>query len=567
MPRSEDGADLTRPEVPAELPPHPEAPNAGAHDPGLPDPGPHDTSPAAPGPGDSGPSDPVPPDSPLEGVPSRLHPSVIAVWAFQAAGPAAVGLFLLGQGSLLLFGLVPVVLAWAGGQYWRFRWHLEPDAVVIQRGLLFRSRRVIPRERVQSVDLERSVLRRILGVVQVRVEAIGGQGTEGQLDALSPAMAEELRRILLRRTPVDTLDRTTPVGEAEGEGALPEAEVVSHVSPRGLLAAGLTGGRVGIGAALVGFFFQFAPDAWIEDFVVSRVESVEDPSQLEAWFAGGQFLIFLAVVAIVGGFLFSVAWTVVQHWDFTLSRSVTGLGVERGLLTQHRDTVPFNRIQAVRIEENWLRRRLGLAALRVVVAGRAGADQSGGTDLLLPIGRRGEVWRIAREVVGVGAPEEGAAPEVELHRMPRGARDRRLVRAGIQTAVMGGLGAGVSALWLDLSWWVGGVGVAGLVVVPMVVLALMAFRGLGWAHLDTHMVVREGALTRTTTLVPVAALQELQVTETFFQRRRRLSTLELPVAAAVPQAIDLGRTTALDLQEDLAERVVRGRREGRPGSV
>lgn len=506
---------------------------------------------------------PPAPSGPLDGVPTRLHPSVVAIWSLQAAGPAAVGLFLVGSAPLMIFGLVPVVLAWAGGQYWRFRWHLEPGSVVIQRGLLFTSRRVIPRERIQSVDLERSLLRRILGVVQVRVEAIGGEGTEGQLDAIRPEVAESLRRILLRRGAAEE-----PAAGTEGEEGEREEDVVATVDVRGLLAAGITGGRIGIGAALFGFVFQFVPSEWIEVFVSDRMEAVEDPAAVEAWFSGAQFLVILVVLAILAGFLISLVYTVVQHWGFTLSRSSTGLAVRRGLLTQHRDTVPFNRIQAVRIEENWLRRRLGLAALRVVVAGRAGAEKRGGTDLLLPIGPRDRVWAIARDVVGLGTdPNADSSPVPTLNRMPKGARDRRLVRGAIQTALFVAVASVAAWIGLDLEWYIGP-GVAALVVAPVAVLiALMAWRGLGWADLSTHVVVREGAFTRKTSLVPVSALQELLVTETFFQRRRRLSTMELRVAASTAQGIDMARSDALDLQQRLADRVVSRGWEASPGSV
>ena len=55
-------------------------------------------------------------------------------------------------------------------RWWRFRWRLDPGALVIEQGLLQRRRRVIPLERIQSVDLVTGLPHRVLGVTEVRVE-------------------------------------------------------------------------------------------------------------------------------------------------------------------------------------------------------------------------------------------------------------------------------------------------------------------------------------------------------------------------------------------------------------
>ena len=527
----------------------------------------------------------TPNSGPFHGEPARLHPAVLGVWLLQGILTILFMILLTGMMPLVGALILLFVLLSMGIRYLRFSWRLEPDALVIEEGLLIRKRRVIRRERIQSVDLERKISHRMLGVTEVRIEAIGAGGTEGKLDAVTPEAAEKLRRVLLGSRPRgrwagDAMGQVEGGGE-EGEGSeVPQAagpartvgagadgevgrmeaasreaeveEVVrATVPPERLVVAGLTGGRVGVAAAIVGFLFQSIPEAWWTGGLGFLMETGPDPTSV----VGLRILLVMAAFALLAGFFLSVVGTVFTHWDFTLSESAGTLAVRRGLFTEHRDTVPYRRIQAVLVEENLLRRLLGLGVIRVVVAGRAGTGGNEGTDLLLPIGRREEIYQLAREVVGV---EGDGVPR--LQSMPQRARTRRFARAG-----MAGLGAVVlvAAPFLlqggGLPWeWLGAAFV--LVLVLGLALAEGAYRGLGWADLGDHLVVREGVVNRRTSFVRTDRLQVTETSANPFQQIGGLATLHLrvarPVMAHSPRALDLGSEQAADLREALSRRIV-----------
>jgi membrane protein YdbS with pleckstrin-like domain len=82
-------------------------------------------------------------------------------------------------------------------------------------------------------------------------------------------------------------------------------------------------------------------------------------------------------------------------------------------------------------------------------------------------------------------------------------------------------------------------GLAALLLVVVAALdAELAYRGLGWATLDDHVVARRGGLSRETALVPVAKVQSTRLVSSPFQRRSGLATLLVDVAGR-------GRTPAL----------------------
>ncbi|MGH8896265.1 MAG: PH domain-containing protein [Egibacteraceae bacterium] len=448
-----------------------------------------------------------PPAGPLGG---RLHPVAILLTPLREVRGLIV-LVVTGAFAPALAVAAVAAAAVASVVRWlRFRWQVAEGALVIEQGLLERRQRVIPLERVQTVELVRPLGHRLFGVVQVRIETVGGAKTEGQLDALAPQVAERLRAVLL--------------GRADQAASLVDRNVLARLTPGTLVLAGLTGGRIGVVAVLLGAASEVFGDRfeWLAAL----------PARL-----GVRGTIVLTALAALAAFLVSVAATAVAYWGFTLTRDDETLLVRRGLLEQRLDTVPIRRIQAVTVEENAVRRALGLAAVRVAVAGRPGT-QAQQTGVLLPLGRRGEALALVERILGVEGL--GGAP---LEPMPARARTRRVVRAvlvslvGTAGTVLGAGRAGFLALAL---------------LVPLVAWALAAYRALGHAERQGVIVARAGALVRRTAFVPVTRLASLRLSASPLQLRARLATLALQIPGASPARDPRLR----DLDRHLAERLL-----------
>ena len=415
----------------------------------------------------------------------------------------------------LLFGLAASVTRWAC-----FHWRVDEASLVIREGLVTRKQRILPLERIQAVELVRPLGHRLLGVVQVRIEAAGSGAAEGQIDALSPEVAHRLRAVLLGES-----------GEPDEGDADEEGVPLVRVAPATLVLAGATGGRVGVVAALLGTGSEFLADRFEQLFAL--------PTRLGV--VGTLTLVGLAVLV---AFLASLAATVAAYWGFTLRAGDDALLVRRGLLEQRLDTVPLRRIQALTVEENALRRPLGRAAVRVVIAGRPG-DQAQQTGVLLPLGRRTEAFALVERVLAA----DGLSG-VRLVPMPGRARTRRLVRAVVVTVVT----------TAGLVVWAGPRGLLGLALAgPLIAWAVAAYRALGHGEHAGILVARSGALVRRTAFVPTDRLQSLELSAGILQRRVRLATLALqipgPGGYADPRWIDLDRRTGETLLGQLAEAI------------
>src|SRR3546814_1904972 len=140
------------------------------------------------------PTEPAPPASagagPEDGQVHRLHPMS---WLFvllqqlrQFVVPLLVLVFL-GRGgryqlwSFVAVGGFAVVAVW---RYLTFRYRITADSVVIDSGLLERSRRQVPFSRIHNVAIHQSLLHRLFGVAEVRLESAGGDKPEAQMRVL-----------------------------------------------------------------------------------------------------------------------------------------------------------------------------------------------------------------------------------------------------------------------------------------------------------------------------------------------------------------------------------------------
>jgi putative membrane protein len=476
-------------------------------------------------------SEPVPPRPDVasvaggEGVGEwrRLHPAAIAVWISGVVGgflvPLLVLLVLGGDRSPVLFAAVFGAVAVVGSavRWTRFWYRVDGRTLVVRGGLVQRWERTLPPARIQSVDVVQKLTHRVFGVVELRVEVVGGQGTEAALVALARDEAAALRALLLADHVEEERARATPP--------------LVRLRPTDLLLAGLTGGRVAVLAAVVGGMFQLLP----EDTFVQTLDRIMggDRSGLETVAIVAGALLLLSI-------LISLISTVLVYWDFTAVRRGDRLVITRGLLQSRRSVVPVARIQAVRIEENLLRRIFGLASLRVLTAGYgrgSGDEQQSST--LVPVAKRDRCAQVGAEVLAFDR-----LPDVRLQPAPGRALWLRLSVAAI-------VGAGAIAVGLVLAE-----GDFAAAAIPVLLIAAvgasLSWRALGHAIVDPHVVVRWGGLVRRTTFAHRANIQHLVLRRTPLQRAFGLASVTLAIPKATTALLDLATDVAEDRFEELS---------------
>ena len=463
----------------------------------------------------------------------------VAVLVNQGVSTRVMFFLALGAVVLVIGSAIWGVLSWRATTY-----SVADGTFRLKRGVVQKSERSLPLERVQSVSTVQGIVQRIFGVVEVRVETAGGGGEpEISLPALSRPAVETLREELTERRSPEPSDTETPEGEEVGRGTgegTAEPEVVRRLGARALLVAGLTSGQIGVALSVVAVASQVF-DNFLPENLARRVLEYLSPDSIAV-----AVLFALAIGLAAWGL--AILGTVLAHAGFTLSRSADGryLKIQRGLLERHEATVPLSRIQAIRVIDGVLRQPFGLAEVRLESAGFG--DEQGVSTTLFPLLPRKDVEKLLRDV----APEF-AAPLSELEALPVRARRRYVLRAVLVAAVP------VAFIVLQSAAVVGfglTVYLLSLLLIPAGLYGWLRFRSAGWRLEEGRVILRYRLLARTTAIAPRHRLQTRNVSSSPFQRRRRLASFRIEVASGSGGSAfgltDLDSSTAGKLLEELS---------------
>lgn len=464
----------------------------------------------------------------------RLDPRMLVVGPVNSVVkllPLAVLLLLTGRRGdptqiWITVGLVVAVIVAGLVRWLTTRYRIGDERVELRTGWLHRQRRSVPRDRIRTVDLTASPLHRVFGLSVVHVSsAVGGGTGEGSarldLDAVSTAEAERLRRVLL--------DRASTNGAGAERAATPVPTELARLDWSWLRFAPLTvSALAGIGAvagAIVNLVFELRIDPRDVGVVAdARRRFVEAP----LWLGVGVVGLVLLAIAVAGSLvLFAERW-----YRYRLTREPDGsLRVRRGLLTLRSLSVSAERLRGAEVTEPLLLRAGGGAQARALSTGLG----EGGSGALQPPVPRDEAHRVAATVLRADPSEVTRAP---LRPHPRAAFRRRLMRAVLPTAAAAALG------WLVDPR----VTIAVLVLLPAaVLLAVDRYRGLGHAVTVDHLVTRTGGLRRRTVALQRDGVIGWTFRQSVFQRRAGVVTAEVVTAA--------GRGGYLVLDADPADAV------------
>ena len=415
---------------------------------------------------------------------------------------------LIGVGVLALNSLL---------QYFTYRYQIGSDGITIRSGWLHRSRREIPFARIHNVVVQQSLLHRLFGVAELRLESAGGQKPEAQMRVLRMDDALALERLVRHRGQTPAPDAVDTLQD----------DVLLALSPGELLRLGLISNR---GLIVIGGAFAAA----------SQISPRLIPNLFESWgktlfgWAGthhfGPAQYALAAASLVVAFvallrLLSLVLALLQYYGFTLSEHGRRLTVERGLLARVRTSAARRRIQAWTLHEGVLHRWFKRRSLHI--------DSAVGE-------QQGQPQRALRELAPIATPQ--ACDDLIRHLLPADASWgtlsnngldwqplhprawRRLCKPGVVFALIA---------TIALTWRFGAWGLLALLWVPWSIYAARQHaRRAGYALNARLVAIRGGWWSRYWRFAELDKLQVLRLEQTPFDRRHGMATVWLDTAGA-----------------------------------
>ncbi|MCM3501300.1 PH domain-containing protein [Microbacterium sp. P26] len=280
---------------------------------------------------------------------------------------------------------------------WRFHTlRIGDDDVEVRSGVLFRTHRRAPLDRVQGVNLTRPMLARLLGLA--KLEVVGaGLDANVKLEYLSGKDAEAIRGDILRLASGRRLAEAREAGsersslvrqaaEAVGSGlqGIVDGEDFSDAEPQSIVRIPL--GRLVASRVLSGSTIVLI--ALVVGIIVAASVST-------LWLLFTVVPMFLAFGAY---YVRSVA----RGLRYSIAPTPDGVRVTFGLFTTVSEIVPPGRVHAIEVRQPLMWRPFGWWSVSINrLSGRASTDTSNDQlAAVLPIGTRADVER----VLGIFAP-------------------------------------------------------------------------------------------------------------------------------------------------------------------
>ncbi|MFB8891924.1 PH domain-containing protein [Microbacterium plantarum] len=435
-------------------------------------------------------------------VPAFAPDAPIDEWEEYEAAGDPIG-WVLANNLLLIALLVTVgVLALIIGAFylsWRFHtFRITDDDVEVRSGILSRTQRRAPLDRVQGVNLTRPAVARLLGAAKLEIV---GAGTDAnvKLEYLSTGNAETIRADILRLASGQRLAEQRAAAAAAGGARIAVADTVAR---------GITGLIEGddADAAEPESVVRIPPGRLIGSQLASwgTVVILAGATALAIALSQGVFWVLFAYFPALLGFGAYWVRTIVKSLRYSIAPTRDGVRVTFGLLTTVSEILPPGRIHAVEITQSILWRGFGWWTVRINrMTGRSASDTT--TDqftTVLPVGTLADVERVLGLILPSVSEEERAA----------------IVRNG----VLGGSSAG------------------GYVTTPRRarIVRPLSWRRNGLAIEGDLLMLRRGLIWRMLAVLPLARLQSVALHQGPVSRALRVATLRAhtvsgPVLTAV----------------------------------
>jgi putative membrane protein len=336
----------------------------------------------------------------IAGLPQLIFP--ILALSFGARNAAGDGIFIYVIFAILIATMAFQALIWS-----RFRYYVGEDDIRIESGLLNRTARSIPYDRIQDVSIEEKLLARVFGLAEVKFDTGGGNDKdEVKLSYVLAYDAVALRETVRTRKLILANDEAVRMmSDSAAMHTESQAKPIFSMDQRRLITLGFYSFSLVIFAVLGGLAQQFDFllsfdlwdfDAWV-GAAVDRGVTIDNIGTSARFIGAAIALLTLIPLGIATG----MVTTFLREYGFRLDLTPKGFRRRRGLLSKTDVVMPVSRVQAALVTTGPIRKKRGWHGLQFISMAKEGKE--GGHHVAAPLAQLDEIWPIVA-ITGIAAP-------------------------------------------------------------------------------------------------------------------------------------------------------------------
>ena len=435
-----------------------------------------------------------------------------------------------GEFSLYVFlGVLFIMLVSSLISHFFFSYWIDGDTFHVREGWLSKKNKTIPIDRIQSLNVEQTMLHRITDTGKVLVETAGSSKAEVEIRAVSMAQVEALRGQLFGRA-IHRIE--TDAQEASNE----EAQPLFTLGVIDLLKIGLSQNHlrtIGVVLVVIIGFLDDLQNQW-GLLPEGKLEEVGEAVQSMMWLG------ILGALLTVGVIVASVIRILVTHADLALYFNGRRFRLNAGLLTIRETVVSIQKLQSLTWSENPLQRLFGLYHLVFAQASAEGTQ--GRQQVGIPGLYAGQLKQILDRVF-LSEDRRGGTW--------RGIDRRYAWRYWLLAGLVPGLALIVIGVVSPYPVWMAGLLWTAYALWP----ARQRWKRYRWYLNGDILILKRGWLTPHTTLLPIYKIQSVSLHQSPVQRLHDLVTVTIHSAAGTEAIPYLPRLQAAALQRYLLYRI------------
>ncbi|NQX37586.1 putative membrane protein [Pedobacter steynii] len=269
--------------------------------------------------------------------------------------------------GFLVFLFILIIYSYLS--YLRFSFFLdeEKQEFVIQKGVLSKEHISIRLDKIQQVNINQSLIQRIIGVYSLDIDTAGSDKKEASIKAIDHHTATILReRLLNRDTPDPTAEKSTDEQRLKSEPLL-------KLSTSTLFKVGLTSNYGASVALLMGFIFA------IMEMLKNYTEAFQlEENPIKALSTEGLnmisigVLLFFALLIVLGT---NILRNFIKYFDFEVIKKKAVLAITSGLFEKKHTLLKPARVQISSYSQNYFQKKLDLMNMKFKQASFDAADE------------------------------------------------------------------------------------------------------------------------------------------------------------------------------------------------
>ena len=414
--------------------------------------------------------------------------------------------FLYFVSAVALIGMIYSILS-----FFRYYFHIEEDKLIVEKGIFGRSKTIIPFERIQTINFEQNLAHQVFSVLRLKVDTAGSSQKEFEFDAIAKDQAHALREIILEKK--SKLKPIALVGESLEESLEEKKSYKSilKLSVLDLIKVGITENHFRSGGLILFALW------WVWD---NLREAGLDPEKytegIDPLAGGVIILVSLAFMFILLAFLFSLIRTVLKYYGLEFWRSDNGFKISSGLFTKKDTSALDHKIQMVSWSDNLLRKIVGYYQLSLKQASSIQINNK--SSINIPGCRQDQIDTVTRALYGSKAFDGIEMESVDKRFMHR--RMFFLSLIGIPPIVIGYV---VSKLFFII------LGV--LLITYFIITSYFRYKKCKFGYNEKMIMIRGGLFGDKAETLPIIKLQNVEISQSPYQRRKHLANVKIYTAA------------------------------------